>query len=115
MAYNEALADRVREKLAELPMVEEKKMMGGLTFMVNDKMCVGILKDDLMVRIDPDLMSTALEKAGCKVMDFTGRVSKGFILVEPEVLKSQKELSYWIGLGLDYNSRTKSSKKAKKK
>jgi TfoX/Sxy family transcriptional regulator of competence genes len=90
-------------------------MMGGLTFMVNDKMCVGILKDDLMVRIDPDLMGTELEKPGVKPLEFTGRVSKGFVLVEPNVLKSERELGYWIGLGLDYNSRARSSKKTKKR
>jgi TfoX/Sxy family transcriptional regulator of competence genes len=56
MAYNEALAQRVREALVAQPKVEEKKMMGGLTFMVNDKMCVGIVRDDLMARIDPRFM-----------------------------------------------------------
>jgi TfoX/Sxy family transcriptional regulator of competence genes len=54
MAYNEHLANRVREKFVELPNVTEKEMMGGLTFMYNDKMCVGIIKDELMCRIDPD-------------------------------------------------------------
>ena len=73
MAYNEILAERVRERLAELPNIVEKAMMGGLTFMYNDKMCVGIIKDELMCRIDPDLHDMAVEKLGCRTMDFTKR------------------------------------------
>jgi TfoX/Sxy family transcriptional regulator of competence genes len=68
MACNEALADRIREKLATLPNAIEKKMMGGLTFMVNDKMCVGIMKDELMCRVDPDLHDESVEKLGCSTM-----------------------------------------------
>jgi TfoX/Sxy family transcriptional regulator of competence genes len=115
MAYNEILADRIRESLSGQPNVEEKKMMGGLTFMVNDKMCVGILQDDLMARIDPEMQGEALKKTGCKVMDFTGRISKGFVLVEPHGIRTKRELDYWVGLALDYNERAKSSRKAKKK
>jgi len=62
MAYSEKLAKRIRERLAALPNIEEKEMMGGLTFMYNDKMCVGIIKDELMCRIDPDLHETAISK-----------------------------------------------------
>ena len=68
MAYSEILVDRVRTILADHPGVEEKKMMGGLTFMVNNKMCVGISKDDLMARIDPSAYESALEKSGCREM-----------------------------------------------
>ena len=73
MEYSEKLANRVRKILADHPGVEEKKMMGGLTFMVKNKMCVGILKDDLMARIDPAIYKTALRKSSCRKMDFTGR------------------------------------------
>lgn len=76
MAYNEDLANRVRKAFNHLPQVEEKKMMGGLTFMVNGKMCVGILGDDLMARIDPEIYESALSKIGAREMNFTGRVSK---------------------------------------
>ncbi len=62
MAYNETLAERIRKTFVKVPRVEEKKMMGGLTFMVNGKMCVGILKDDLMVRLDPAVYAAALKK-----------------------------------------------------
>jgi TfoX/Sxy family transcriptional regulator of competence genes len=70
MAYNEFLADRIRTRLSKWK-VEEKKMMGGLTFMVNDKMCVGIVKDDLMARIDPELHEEAIKRKGARTMDFT--------------------------------------------
>ena len=68
MAYNENLADRIRLRLADLPNVLEKKMMGGLTFKVNDKMCIGIIKDELMCRIDPEFHEEAIEKTGCRTM-----------------------------------------------
>ena len=62
MAYSEKLANRIREKLVDLPNIVEKEMMGGLTFMVNDKMCIGIIKDEMMCRIAPEMQDTALEK-----------------------------------------------------
>jgi TfoX/Sxy family transcriptional regulator of competence genes len=73
MAYNEKLANRIREQLADLPNIEEKEMMGGLIFMYNGKMCVGIIKDEMMCRIDPNFHETAIEKTGCRTMDFTKR------------------------------------------
>ena len=81
MAYNELLADRIRKVfIDEEVSFDEKKMMGGLTFMVNDKMCVGVSKDDLMARIDPEKYSEALEKKSCREMDFTGRPMKDLFL-----------------------------------
>jgi TfoX/Sxy family transcriptional regulator of competence genes len=68
MAYSEKLANRVRTIMIDHPKVSEKKMMGGLTFMVNNKMCVGILQDDLMARIDPADYESALGKRGCRKM-----------------------------------------------
>ncbi len=107
MAYNEHLANRTRELLSGKRNVKEKKMLGGLTFMVNDKMCVGILNDDLMARIDPKNYESALEKPGCREMDFTGRPMKGFVFVSPEGTKSKKGLQYWINLALDFNKKAK--------
>ena len=112
MAYDERLAQRVRESLPRRG-VEEKKMMGGLTFMVRGKMCVGVLNDELMCRIDPDIQETTLEKKGCRVMDFTGRPMKGFVFVSKEGMKTKKEFDYWITLALDFNKKAKSSKKKK--
>jgi TfoX/Sxy family transcriptional regulator of competence genes len=116
MAYNEFLADRIRMVLKEKNVVYlEKAMMGGLTFMVDDKMCVGIVKEDLMARIDPDIYDEALKKKGCREMDFTHRPMKGFVFVEPEGIDMDQDLEYWIHLALDYNPRAKSSKAKKKK
>jgi len=113
MAYNEHLASRAREILLSQRKVEEKKMMGGLAFMVNGKMCVGILKDDLMARIDPEAYASALGKRGCREMDFTGRPMKGFVFISPEGTRNQKDLEYWVNLSLDFNIRAKASKKKK--
>jgi len=111
MAYDEKLASRVKELLSAKRNVAEKKMMGGLTFMVNNKMCVGILKDELIARIDPEVYELALERKGCREMDFTGRPMKGFVFIAPEGTKSKNELEYWVNLALDYNKRAKASRK----
>ncbi len=113
MAYNEDLVDKVRTSLIDQRVVEEKKMMGGLTFMINDKMCVGIVKDYLMVRLDPAVYENALKQKGCREMNFTGRPMKGFVFVNPEGTSNKKDLNYWIDLALDFNKRAKSSKKSK--
>lgn len=114
MPYDEKLAERIRKTLASQPVLEEKKMMGGLTFMVNDKMCVGIVDNKLMCRIDPEAYDEALTRKGCIPMDFTGKPMKGFIYVTEDGIKTQKELENWINLALDFNSRAKASKKKKK-
>jgi TfoX/Sxy family transcriptional regulator of competence genes len=114
MAYNEELANRIRESLQHYNNVEEKAMMGGLTFMVNDKMCVGIIKEEMMCRIDPELHETVIEKIGCRTMDFTKRPMKGYVMIDESGMKSKKEFDYWINLSLDFNKKAKSSKKKKK-
>lgn len=113
MAYNEELANRIRERLVGLSNIEEKSMMGGLAFMYNDKMCVGIIKDELMCRIDPELHNEAVEKRGCRTMDFTKRPMRGYVMVDESGMHTPDELNYWIGLALDFNARAKSSKKKK--
>lgn len=115
MAYNEKLAERIRTKLANLQNIEEKKMMGGLVFMYNDKMCVGVVGDDLMCRIDPELHAKAIEKPGARTMDFTNRPMIGYVVVSGEGMHSNKDFNYWINLSLDFNPKAKSSKKKKKK
>ena len=112
MAYNEKLADRVREIIALTHKnVEEKRMFGGLCFMVNDKMCVGVEQERLMVRLDPARYDEVMEKEGCKPMDFTGKVMKGYVFVDIEALNTRKKLEYWIELALAYNKVAKASKK----
>ncbi len=113
MAYNERLADRIRIALAHRKAVEEKKMMGGLTFMVNGKRCVGVLKDELMIRLDPVIYDIALKRKGCHEMNFTGKPMKGFVFVSPEGTNNKKDLDYWVDLALDFNKKAKASKKRK--
>ncbi len=115
MAYDEKLAARIRQRLEELPNVEEKEMMGGLTFMYNGKMCLGIIKDEMMCRIDPEVYEEVLERNGCREMDFTGRPMKGYVMIDETGMKSKKDFEYWVGLALDYNKKAKSSKKKSKK
>ncbi|MFC0774336.1 TfoX/Sxy family protein [Terrimonas alba] len=114
MAYNEKLADRIREIIAVThKQVEEKKMFSGLCFMVNDKMCIGVHEDKIMVRLDPMVYDTVIEKEGCSPMDFTGKPMKGFVFVAESVLSTKKQLAYWVQLALDFNKIAKSSKKKK--
>jgi TfoX/Sxy family transcriptional regulator of competence genes len=115
MAYDEKLADRVRELISLTHKItEEKKMFGGLCFMVNSKMCVGVEKERLMVRLNPDLTDEVMEKEGCSPMDFTGKIMKGYVFVDLEELNTKKKLEYWINLALEYNKIAKASKKKKK-
>lgn len=114
MAYNEKLADRTREIISLTHKnVEEKKMFGGLCFMVNDKMCVGVEKNRLMVRLDPAKYDEVMEKEGCQPMDFTGKIMKGFVFVDEDALTTKKKLEYWVKLALEFNRIAKSSKKKK--
>ena len=113
MAYNEELADRIRERLSDLPNIEEKVMMGGLVFMYNDKMCVGIIKNDLMCRIDPEIYESVVEEHGCRPMDFTGRPMIGYVLIDDTGMRSKKDFDHWIDLALDFNPRARSSKRNK--
>ena len=118
MAYNEKLADMVRDLISQTHNnVEEKAMFGGLCFMVNEKMALGVEKERLMVRLDPAKYDEVIEKDGCKPMDFTGKVMKGFVFVDADVVTTKKKLDYWVQLALEYNKIAKSSKKktAKKK
>ncbi len=113
--YNEKLAGKTREIIAIThKKVEEKKMFGGLCFMVNDKMCVGVEKERLMVRLNPDLFEEVMEKEGCKPMDFTGKIMKGYVFVDIQALNTKKKLEYWVKLALEYNKIAKASKKKTK-
>lgn len=113
MAYSEKLAERIRKRFSKLKNVEEKKMMGGLTFMYNDKMCVGIIKDELMCRIAPEQHDDAIKRRGCRTMDFTHRPMQGYVLISDEGMSTEKDFDYWIDLSLEYNKYAKSSKKKK--
>jgi TfoX/Sxy family transcriptional regulator of competence genes len=114
MAYNEELADRVREIISLThDNVEEKKMFGGVCFMVDEKMCLGIIKENLMARIDPERFEEALEKDGCEPMDFSGKSMKGFVFIDNLVLNTKPKLEYWVQLALEFNPYAKKSVKKK--
>jgi hypothetical protein len=116
MAYDEDLADRVRRIFNQRNVAfEEKRMMGGLCFMVDGKMCVGVEKERLMVRLDPDIYDDALGRRGCAPMDFTGRPMRGFVFVNEEGIDTAHDLAYWLDLALDFNPRAVSSKSSKKR
>jgi len=112
MAFDEHLADRIRLVFKQKKTrFAEKKMMGGLCFMVKDKMCLGVEKNMLMARIGPEVYEDALRKKGCREMDFTGRPLKGYVFVEPKGIDLDKDLEHWIDLCLAYNPKARSSKK----
>jgi hypothetical protein len=95
MAYDEQLAARVRALLAERADVSERKMFGGLTFMVGGNMSCGVNGDELIVRLDPDRAEEALARPHTRPMDLTGRRMRGFITVHPDGLKGRK-LNRWV-------------------
>ena len=114
MAYNEKFVDRIREIISLThENVVEKKMFGGMCFMVDDKMCVGVQQERLMLRLDPLVVEEVLEKDGCVNMQMKGKVMKSFVLVNEDVLNTKKKLSYWLNLALEYNKFAKASKKRK--
>jgi len=114
MAYNQLLANRIRELLQDLEGIEEKEMFGGLCFLLKDKMFVAVIKEEMMCRIDPAFYEEAIEKPGCHEMVFTGKASKGWVMIDDSGLKTVNDYKYWIGLAVDYNQHAKSSKKKKK-
>jgi TfoX/Sxy family transcriptional regulator of competence genes len=111
MAYDEKLADRIREALSALPDVKEKKMFGSLAFMVDDKMCITAGADRIMCRIDPALHEDLIQSKDCQPVFMKGKEYKGFVHVDADRIKNKKDFNYWIELALDYNKRAKSSKK----
>ena len=114
MAYNEKLTARIREALAHLPKVEEKRMFRGVTFMVNNKMCITAGDNKIMCRIDPAVHEEAVKKKGCETVKMNGREYKGYVYVSEEGIKTKKDLDHWVRLALEFNKLAKSSKKKKK-
>lgn len=109
MAYSEYLADRVRHSLKENRAVSaEKKMFGGLCFFVDEKMCVVIFKDELMVRIAPEDQDKYLENEDCRLMDES---MKGFLMISPDGTDMDEDLDKWIYRCLEFNPRAKASKR----
>ena len=101
MAYDEELAARVRELIEPLTEFEERRMFGGLAFMVNTHMACGIVKDDLMVRVGKDGHEAALAR-GAREMDFTGRPMRGMVIVPGSQLVDESGLDPWVTLAVTF-------------
>jgi TfoX/Sxy family transcriptional regulator of competence genes len=101
MAYNMKLAERIRSELNSVPVVE-KKMFGGVSFLLNGNMTCGVHKDDLIVRVDPEKHSALLKKPHAKPFDLTGKPMKGWLIVEAAGVKTDKQLGMWVKEGLEF-------------
>jgi TfoX/Sxy family transcriptional regulator of competence genes len=101
MAYDLKLAERIRSEWDGLPCVE-KKMFGGLGFLLNGNMACGVNKDNLIVRVDPEKHATLLKKPHAKPFDLTGRPMKGWLVVGADGVKTEKQLSTWVKEGVEF-------------
>jgi len=102
MAFDEKLADRVRGQVGKRNGLSEKKMFGGLAFLLHGNMSCGIHGSELIVRIDPETTDSALAEPGSRIFDITGRPMKGWLLVGAAGLKDDAALAKWVRRGLDY-------------
>jgi len=104
MSYDEGLAERVREVFEERRGLQERRMFGGLAFLLSGNMCVGILGDELMVRVGPEAYAEAIAAPHAREMDFTGRPMKGLVFVGSEGVDSDDELREWVARGVSFAS-----------
>jgi len=102
MAYNEKLAERIRKQFSDRSDVVERKMFGGLAFMVRGHMCCGVVGDDLMVRVGLAGYKSALKEKYTREMDFTGKPMRGMVYVAAPGLTSTKQLGKWVERGLQF-------------
>lgn len=102
MAYDEGVAERLRDAYQHIPGVGERKMFGGIAFMVAGHMSCGVVDDTLMVRVGPEQYEDALKRPHAREMDFTGKPLKGFIYVAPEGFEDDAELQGWVEMSLDF-------------
>lgn len=104
MAYDEKLADRIRKALAGRKGLTERKMFGGIAFMLRGNMCCGVVKNDLVVRIGPHRYNEALHKPHARPMDFTGRPLKGFVFVSHGGYRTDRALQKWLSAAMRFVS-----------
>jgi hypothetical protein len=102
MAYDEFLADRIRQQLARKKNFVEKKMFGGICFIVNGNMCCGVIGQDLCIRVQPEEAASLLKKKNTRVFDFSGRPAKNMIYVEPKALQKDAQLKEWLDITMKY-------------
>jgi len=116
MAFSEHQAERIRQRLSRANLTDEKKMMGGLIFMVNDKMCLGLDidketgSDRLMVRVGKAKHDALIFKKGSREMNFTGKVMRGFLFIDSTGFDAEEDLDFWIQKALDFNEDISRSK-----
>jgi TfoX/Sxy family transcriptional regulator of competence genes len=102
VAYDEALASRVRVVLDRRDDVSERRMFGGIAFMVGDRMACGVTNDDLMVRVGKDAHDDALAEPHTRPMDFTGRPMRGYIYVSSDGTAADADLARWVNRAVDF-------------
>ncbi len=102
MAYDEILTDRIRKQLRRRKGLVEKKMFGGVCFLVNGNMCCGVIGNELIIRVKPEQASSLLTRKGTRVFDFTGKPSKNMLYIGHNVLQSDAELKEWLTVSLNY-------------
>ena len=114
MPPDELLVNRVRTAIGKSRHVEEKKMFGGIAFMVEGKMCVTVGKGRIMCRIDPATHDAALERKGCTTVVMKGREYRGYVHIDADAVGTKGDLDHWVRLALDFNSRAKASTRKKR-
>lgn len=102
MAFSEEVTERLRGLLTMIPGVSEKKMFGGIAFMVNGNMCCGVIGDELIVRLDPDEYDEAIARPHAREFDFSGKPMRGWIYVEAGGFETEKQLGDWVQMGVDF-------------
>jgi len=102
MAYDEVLADRIRPIIGARGETTERKMFGGITWMLEGNMACGVLGDDVCVRLQPEDGDRALEEPGTRPFDMTGRPARGFIVVAGDSVRDDDALARWVNAGADY-------------
>ena len=102
MAFDERLAGRIRKRLGKRVGFVEKKMFGGIAFLLNGNMCCGLHGNEMIVRLDPQQTDKALSERHTRLFDLTGRPMKGWILVEPKGLATDRQLGKWVGVATKY-------------
>ncbi len=102
MAYDEGLAERIRDHLGDTPGITEKPMFGGLSFLLHGNMSVGIVGEELCVRVGKERHDELVSEPGARIMDFTGRPMQGWLFVAPEGFDDDADLAVWVSRGLDF-------------
>jgi TfoX/Sxy family transcriptional regulator of competence genes len=115
MAYDQALEGRIRRAVADREDVTDKKMFGGVAFLLDGKMFCGIVRDDLMVRVGPERHGRALAEPHVRPMDFTGRPMQGYVYVGPAGSKTDKMVQRWVERGLEFVATAEKGKPGRKK